>query len=101
VKQPRSHIRLFGALALLSALSLGSAAHIWHHLIDPDCDPAGTHRAQPCATCVSLHSLAIASEPEQYAPPDPILIPETSPAEADHHVVPVLSEGTPRAPPAA
>ena len=63
-----SHLRHAAAL-LLAVLCLGTAAHLGHHLFDPDCGPDGRHGAQPCATCGALHHVPTPVDAQSADPP--------------------------------
>ena|SRR5438046_2053837 len=99
--RPRHCARQFAALAFLGVMLLGSACHLWHHLVDPDCGIGGGRGAEPCATCSALHSAVIASEPETGLQPVPVLLAEVPFAQAEHTTAPFVPGGAPRAPPAA
>jgi len=97
----QTRLRSVAALALLSAMCLGSACHFWHHVVDPDCAASGQHGTQPCGACSALHSAAIAAEPETSAPPRLALAAQLPPAETLESAAPLVPGGAPRAPPAA
>ncbi len=58
--------RALGATLLLAALLLGALAHGWHHFADHDCGKPGSHHADACAVCSTLHA---APMPELAAAP--------------------------------
>ncbi|HYM81946.1 MAG TPA: hypothetical protein VEY91_11140 [Candidatus Limnocylindria bacterium] len=88
------------ALALLGVLSLGSAGHFWHHLVDPDCDVAGNHGVEPCSSCSGLHSSVEANDVCVSAFPSSITITAVSLLETDQSAATVVPGGAARAPPA-
>ena len=93
--------RRWAAVALLSAMCLGSAFHFLHHLTDRDCDADGKHGSMPCTACSVLHGGAIAPRAEFSAPRVPSVISRLALADVDEPAIRVVVEGTPRAPPAS
>ena len=94
-----SHARLLAAVTLLSVLCLGTVAHLWHHLTDPNCGPEGRHGTQPCATCSALHSVPVLAHAQSPEPPvvrtvSEVLAPESGRPATSHRTT-----GAARAPP--
>ena len=43
------------ASILLVLFTTGMAAHVAHHLVDPDCDDSTKPFAHPCVSCAAFH----------------------------------------------
>jgi hypothetical protein len=89
------------ALAALTVLVLGAAGHLWHHVVDADCDDPRGGMSHPCTSCVSLHASALAEDTPcgcapTFLPRHPVLVAESPvPAAA------ALCHGPARGPPLA
>ena len=93
--------RALGALVLLAALSIGAAAHAWHHVVDRDCDASSGPSSHACVTCSALHSSSVGEEQAEAPTPraiayEPTLLPDVS---APLSALP--TQAAPRAPPLA
>ena len=89
------------AWVALVVLALGGAGHLWHHLVDPECESTVQGSEHACAACSALHGgiLAGPSEPALAPPPIASAHLPLHPTETGlAHVAPV---GPPRGPPAA
>ncbi len=96
---PRRPARRASALLLIAVLVLGGAAHLWHHLTDPDCGEGHGPAAHPCVACAALHGAAVVASTITATPPAPFT---PSPLFAPAALAPVSATrvcGDPRAPP--
>ena len=50
------------AMLAFAFLALGAAAHLKHHLDDPDCDSGRFPSSHPCVSCAALHGAALPAE---------------------------------------
>lgn len=88
-------------LLLLALLFAGTAAHLGHHWLDPECGAESGPSSHPCVACSALHG---AVEPDAgvaslAAPPRPdSWVPQSTTTARD---AAGLSTTSPRAPPLA
>jgi hypothetical protein len=97
----RAHVRSLAAIVLMAAVTVGSALHLWHHLTDPSCGTDGRHGAQPCATCSTLHSAAVATGVLNPAPPVLTRLACLTLPASERASGRLVLAGAPRAPPSA
>lgn len=99
MRHPPAMLRPIPALLVLAVLSLASALHLGHHLIDPACDAPERGGPHPCVQCTGVHAAALAAEVVAAAPAPlraagTVMLPAWRAPRATEAIA-----GVPRAPP--
>jgi hypothetical protein len=99
---PNRRRRLLPATFLAFAfLALGAAAHLKHHLDDPQCDGGTIPTSHPCVSCLALHGAALPAQELVATPVQPFAHTERPTLEIAVLTTAPPRDFAPRAPPIA